>query len=426
VSFTFSPGSGGSLLVGVQSINFSNSTVKSQNLLAPENGVSGIYAAIDSTITELWLPTDTCNAFASAFGLQFDELDLKYTITPDNRQRNINSNASLSFQLGPTAQNGPSTFLTFPYEAFDKIYVTPAVKNGTLVFPLRQAQDVDQYILGRTFLQEAFLTVDYEHQLFNVSQTVFGSAKPDIVAIGVPSAATTSPASPGSTNITVVPNSSGGGGLSNGAIAGIAIGVSVVGIIVAVALLFVLCRRYRKKTRIPEVRPDTAELPTATPHELGDPPNKNDKRQSTLSGETYTGSPYPGPAGSTKPYQSPVNSAPAAELGAGEVELEGSTPAETFLPNGSAWHASAANHEPPSPHTSVISSIRPGPSRHASDGPRGGNANGTIAEEEDASAYVSPMLQSPEMTSTGFGGGDVATLPTLSPQSEQGEFFSGH
>ena len=59
--------------------------------------------------------------------------------------------------------------LSFPYPGLGANLSSPA----TNYFPLRIAANSTQYTIGRTFLQEAYLTVDYERRNFSISQATF-------------------------------------------------------------------------------------------------------------------------------------------------------------------------------------------------------------------------------------------------------------
>lgn len=49
----------------------------------------------------------------------------------------------------------------------------PLVKNTTNYFPLKRAANESQYVLGRTFFQEAYVIADFERNNFSVSQVRF-------------------------------------------------------------------------------------------------------------------------------------------------------------------------------------------------------------------------------------------------------------
>ena len=158
VTFTLSSVDTHDLVVGVQSISYSDSKTDEIPLLAYGDGR---LALIDSTLPNIWLPVPACDAFAEAFGLTFDSLNLIYIINNTMHDANLKNNASVTFQLGNFVTGGATVNITLPYASFDLNLTTnyPNILNTTAYFPLRQAQDSTQYTLGRAFLQEAY--VDY-------------------------------------------------------------------------------------------------------------------------------------------------------------------------------------------------------------------------------------------------------------------------
>ncbi|MCJ1250960.1 hypothetical protein MMC30_008190 [Trapelia coarctata] len=249
VSFSLAGIATHDIVVGIQSVTFSNSKTTEMPLMAYG---SGILAFIDSTLPNLWLPTPVCDAFAEAFGLTFVGLKLYYTINDTMHDANIQQNASVTFQLGNFVTGGNTVNITIPYSSFDLNSTALISGNSTRYFPLRQANTPDQYTLGRVFLQEAFLSVDYERGVFNVSQADFSGRPSHVVAIpplnatetGSGGSSTTS-ATPGSTtDVSIVSQSS---GLGTGAIAGIAIGIVLLAILLASAVIFVVWRKRRER-----------------------------------------------------------------------------------------------------------------------------------------------------------------------------------
>ena len=138
------------LVVGIQSINYSDSDTPSTELLS-----DGIQSFIDSTLPHIWLPTDACDKVQKAFGLTWNAAQLRYTISDQQHDLNIKKNASVTFQIGATTSGGSSVNINLPYSSFDLELLPPQTDTPTKYFPLRQANRPDQYTLGRTFLQEA-------------------------------------------------------------------------------------------------------------------------------------------------------------------------------------------------------------------------------------------------------------------------------
>ena len=64
---------------------------------------------------------------------------------------------SITFTL---SNGGSSVDIEFPYAAFDLEVDYPIVSQKTRYFPLKRADGIEQYTLGRMFLQEACV-LDY-------------------------------------------------------------------------------------------------------------------------------------------------------------------------------------------------------------------------------------------------------------------------
>lgn len=164
------------LLVGVQS-----TLSGSQNLLP-----TAINAFIDSTIAQIWLPEEACQCFEQVFGLVWDETTKLYLV---NDEALASSNPTITFAIGSSTTSSDTININFPCSAFDLTAKAPLTANGTSkYFPLRRAANATQYLLGRTFLQQAYLTVDYNRNNFSVAQALFpGAGIPqEIVSISPP------------------------------------------------------------------------------------------------------------------------------------------------------------------------------------------------------------------------------------------------
>ena len=217
---------------------------------------SPVFAFIDSTIPELWLPTSVCKEFEKAFGLKLNETTGTYLLDASTHNSLLSLNPSVTVTLGNDKTGGGSVDITLPYAAFDVNISAPIYPNGTsYYFPLMPTDDTNNYRLGRTFLQEAYVTANYHTKTFNVSQCIFddgASAK----VIAIPSVA---PSVPTSTIDSGDPNNpkptKSSRDLSGGAIAGIVIGVlaviAVAGGIIACCLGGLLCFPKRHKDSRP-------------------------------------------------------------------------------------------------------------------------------------------------------------------------------
>ncbi|KAG9916951.1 acid protease, partial [Aureobasidium melanogenum] len=242
-------------IVAIQSITTQavNSSSSVELLPAP------IYASIDSTVSQIWLPLDACQAFEQEFGLVWDSTYNLYIVNSSLHASLLARNASVNFTIGTTASGLQQTTITLPYAAFDMTAQSPyqGLADRSNYFPLRRAANSSQYTLGRTFMQEAYITVDYERAKFNVSQCVWPQNIGDVPEIVVIEPAPSSQnsgysgASSGAVTSSTSRTSS-KAGLSGGAIGGIVAG-SVIGVAALIGLATWLVRRDRKmKARLAE------------------------------------------------------------------------------------------------------------------------------------------------------------------------------
>lgn len=239
VEWTFAPDNERDIVVAIQQIT-TPSTIEANPqaiLLLPEP----IYAYIDATVPEIWLPENACQAFESAFGLEYnEELDV-YAVNDTLHETLQERNANVTFALAESFDGGPSVDIILPYAAFDLTARPPyaSVTNSTRYFPLRRAANSTQYTLGRTFMQEAYITVNWETFRFNVSQVDWTqNAEPNIKAL--PSFENARAAAEGARE-----DMDSSDGISAGAIAGIVIGV--IAVLFIVAALFWLLRHKRRR-----------------------------------------------------------------------------------------------------------------------------------------------------------------------------------
>ncbi|KAH8898702.1 acid protease [Thozetella sp. PMI_491] len=229
-SFTMADDQTRDLVVSLQSIGYSGE--QQATLLS-----NSIQAYVDSTDPNLWLPSEACDAFEKAFGLTLDKTTGLYLVNDTHHTSLVNTDAEVTFRLSDVKSNGGTVTITLPYDAFALTAQPPLVDNSSYYFPLKRAANSTQYTLGRTFLQEAYLSADYERKTFNISPCVWNEgAKEDIVTI-------LSKDDPGSSGGGSDSSSSGSGGLSPGAIAGITVGCVLVAILIACLVLLLIRRR---------------------------------------------------------------------------------------------------------------------------------------------------------------------------------------
>ena len=155
---------------------------KSKPLVLLDQNQADLFT-IDSSTPFLWLPEPVCDSFATALGLVYTEtLDL-YLYNESLSSPETLTGWNMTFTISLSDLPGSSSNrvdITLPYDAFNLqlTYPFPNLDANfssppTNYFPLRRATSSDQYTIGRVFLQESYLTVDYERNNFSVSQAKF-------------------------------------------------------------------------------------------------------------------------------------------------------------------------------------------------------------------------------------------------------------
>jgi hypothetical protein len=188
VSISMPGSANSSLVVGVQSITVTMNSRTGSNVYSTTSSSPGFFATIDSSLPYLSLPTAICDAFEALFMLTYDSATGFYLVNDTAFERNKAYQATVTIQLGDdTRASVQSVSIDLPYDAFDLVGSYPAFAQSTRYFPVRRAVNGIN-ILGRTFLQETMLTVDYERRNFTVAQAKFSSPLPpaQIVAIKGP------------------------------------------------------------------------------------------------------------------------------------------------------------------------------------------------------------------------------------------------
>lgn len=137
------------IVVNLQSITSTNS-IDSLGSLLP----SPISIFIDSTFPYIYLPTAACKAFEEQFDLVWNS-SLNMYIVDDNLHKTLlASKPEFTFRIENPTNDGRTVDIVLPYSSFDLTATYPMVDNTTRYFPLQRGNE-SQYVLGRTFLQEA-------------------------------------------------------------------------------------------------------------------------------------------------------------------------------------------------------------------------------------------------------------------------------
>jgi hypothetical protein len=132
-------------------------------------GSNPIAVRIDSILPQIWLPPDACKVFEEAFNLTWSDAAEAYILDEATHERLLHQNPSVNFTIS-TGQSGSAKNFTLPYSAFDLRLEYPYVAKSTPYFPLKRANSSMQYMLGRVFLQETYVIVDYGRANFSLSQ----------------------------------------------------------------------------------------------------------------------------------------------------------------------------------------------------------------------------------------------------------------
>jgi hypothetical protein len=244
-------------LLGIESITSGDNSL----LLEP------IITALDSIVTQIWLPISACKAFESTFGLVWNDTYELYLL--DNAQHSalLAKNASITFTL--STGNGNSTDrlnITLPYAAFDLRASPPLAGNETFYyFPLKQAANETQYTLGRTLLQEVYVLADYDRGLITLYEGVYpdSSVQSNIVTICPPGSSTCNASSQSNPQK-----------VSTGAIVGIVIGGAIL-VCLGIGIWIVTKKRRQVSVKVTEPI-SNAGLGTSDQSELDDTQVRNE------------------------------------------------------------------------------------------------------------------------------------------------------
>ncbi|KAL6890401.1 aspartic peptidase domain-containing protein [Trichoderma evansii] len=300
------------LSVGIKSIS---TNASADNTVLQSDLISMF---IDSSVAEIYLPLDACQAFEKAFGLTYNTTLEMYLVSDSLHSKLIAKNPAVTFEVTTPITGGSSFNITFPYASFDLEANPPLVKQASRYFPLKRAANDTQYVLGRTFLQEAYLIVDYERGNFSVHPRVWNaSAESNIVTILPPGVKESEP------NQSPSKSSSLGGG----AIAGIVIGVCIfIAAAAAAVLRFMVLPRRKKAAAAQSSQADSATAMMLGSVDAASPETSRPLPAETLGetlreleGDETTPKPTPEVEGTT-PSKTPMselesaNTPPPAEL----------------------------------------------------------------------------------------------------------------
>ncbi|KAF2689795.1 acid protease [Lentithecium fluviatile CBS 122367] len=258
ITFPFDPNDDRPVSLNIQSIVAKNTYSGTVNLLDLDQPT---YIQIDPTVPHLWLPASTCDRIATAFKLHYDNTTDLYLVNDTIHAELQLWNPTITIGLGATADPTQRVNVVLPYGAFDLQASHPIYPNATNYFPIRRGYNESMYTLGRTFLQEAYVKVDYERGSFSVHQALFPATneKQQVFPIVAPGMDPT------------ISATRSGNRLEKGAITGL-----VIGIIAFVSLAAFFITRYLRRHRRTEVsqprsEDSSEELPSEGRHEKDGP-----------------------------------------------------------------------------------------------------------------------------------------------------------
>ncbi|CAI4210691.1 unnamed protein product [Parascedosporium putredinis] len=248
------------------------------NSFVLSNMSTSFEAIIDSSTPFLSLPQEVCDNFVGALNLTFNPKLDAYELTNDQFAQ-LKSDDSFTFTFSLSSYDNNDDFghpldvagvvnITLSAHAFAHTLGYPwnnmAIEyqdQRIPYFPIRVAPD-NTFILGRTFLQEAYLLTKYDTTVFSIHQALYPESRleAEIVTVEQPP---NSPYPP--------PSSSGEKhGLKKNQMIGIVAGV-VVATLIALFVFCFCCRRRRKRTRVPvayteeDAKDNASSIMTETP-----------------------------------------------------------------------------------------------------------------------------------------------------------------
>ncbi|KAK3294657.1 aspartic peptidase domain-containing protein [Chaetomium fimeti] len=254
-----------------------------------------IIATIDSSTPYLWLPTEVCERFAKALNLKWRE-DLGLYVFSDGVQyTNYQTSTSLSFTFSLSSYQNADNFgqpfntpgvvnITLPSAAFAQLLRYP-FKNiiqwgdsSVPYFPLKRSTksvNDNRYIIGRAFLQEAYIITSYDRGTYSLHQALFPKNATENYLLEEITRPTDSAYPKYESEPT--PDQ----GLSTGQTVGIVLGAFIVGSIAALLVWFCLRKRKDKQKDVSGQEDENKDGPQMMEEEEEEEPTSPVKRMFT-------------------------------------------------------------------------------------------------------------------------------------------------
>lgn len=154
---------------------------------------------IDSKRPFMNLPREVVQVIKELFPVESEAKSKSFKWKYDNQTRvdeTENKKITLELSAGPDSKETIS--IEFPPEALKNPAQTPRVVEDCDLFPLEDTNSRD-YNLGRIFLAETYIAIDYDHQEFQLSQAIHkASSLENVVSIGPGKLATAESSKPSS------------------------------------------------------------------------------------------------------------------------------------------------------------------------------------------------------------------------------------
>jgi hypothetical protein len=248
------------LSVGLQGITVSEglqSTISTQVMKTPLN------LPIEPLISRIWLPTSVCQGLEKALGLNWNSTAQLYFITDEQHASLLSRNVTITFTISDPLSKAQTTEITFAYEDLALTATYPLTDHTGRYFPFQRAYRDEMIVLGRAFLQAAYMTADYDRNTLNISQANLDTNSEKRIYTIVPPVL--SPPSNSTSNAPLLtPHASPSTSHSSigpGGIAGIVSGVAVCIAALVVSAFFYRRRRTQTASTPPELDSDTREEP---------------------------------------------------------------------------------------------------------------------------------------------------------------------
>lgn len=225
-----------------------------------------VQAIIDTTTPYLYLPRTVCDRFAESFNLTWSDTFGVYLYDPTTTQFSdfLSADSSLSFSFSLSSYDNVDNYgnplqlpgvvnITVTSAAFAQLLRYP-FKNAIAwdqssvpYFPLKRANESGPYIIGRAFMQEAYMIMNYDRSLFSVHQALYPEAPASNYSLGTIERPSDSP-------YPAYVDENSHKGLTTAQTVGIVIAAFAVGSAIGVTI-WCCCRR-RKRRRAAMSQPD--------------------------------------------------------------------------------------------------------------------------------------------------------------------------